>query len=299
MRGTFSDINGRIGTEVIGLDLSRPLPPEQVDEVLALLYTRKVVVFRDQELDDDGQVRFVAQLGVPSQAHPVVASAAGQPHVLPIDSEHGGRSNAWHTDVSFVRTPPKVGCLRAVEIPPRGGDTLFANTATAYADMPESLREQIYDGRALHSNDYDYSEPTTLEPEEAASLHAAFSATTFVTRHPLTRIVEETAERCLYLGAFAQRIEGLGEESSQALVQELQGYVTRPENCLRWKWRPGDVVLWDERSTQHYGVDDYDSQPRRLRRVTLLGEVPQGASGYVSEAVDGDPDAFTYSLHAS
>jgi alpha-ketoglutarate-dependent sulfate ester dioxygenase len=293
VRKTFTDINGRIGTEVAGVDFSQPIEDSLARELEQVLYHRKVLVFRNQHLDDDLHTRFVSHFGALTPAHPVVGSASGQPHVLPVDSEHGGRANSWHTDVSFVRTPPKIGCLRAVEIPLRGGDTLFANTAAAYADMPEKLRERIRDARAAHSNNYDYSQPSTLDPEEAASLHAAFTATKFVTRHPVTRVVEETSEPCLYLGAFARSIEGLSESSSRALIRDLQDYVSRPENCLRWKWSPGDVVMWDERSTQHYGVDDYDSRPRRLRRITVRGTVPRGATGYVSEAVVGNPEAFS------
>ncbi|MEV8100596.1 TauD/TfdA family dioxygenase [Kitasatospora sp. NPDC085879] len=285
-------VGGRIGAEITGLDLAQPLDEQTVTALNEALVAHKALFFRGQHLDDEGQTRFAANFGPLTTAHPTVPSLDGQPNVLAVDSEDGGRANQWHTDVTFVRTPPKASTLRSLVVPPYGGNTLIANTQTAYRDLPEQLREFADRLWAVHTNDYDYAQGKELDDAEAER-RRVFTARTYRTAHPVVRVHPESGERGLFIGGFAERILGLPTAASHDLLRTLQSYVTRPENVVRWRWAVGDVVLFDNRSTQHYAPDDYDDLPRRLHRVTVAGDVPVGVSGEPAYIVEGD-DAAHY-----
>src|SRR5437879_6370654 len=129
-------VTARIGAEVLGLDLTGDLGQDTIDSIRAALNEHKALVFRDVHLDDAGQQRFAGYFGELTKAHPTVASVAGAANVLPVDSEDSGRANHWHTDVTFVLNPPQASTLRSITIPPYGGETLIANAAAAYRDLP-------------------------------------------------------------------------------------------------------------------------------------------------------------------
>ncbi|MET7519721.1 TauD/TfdA family dioxygenase [Streptomyces sp. NPDC005480] len=276
---TVEKVGGRLGAVISGVRLGGDLPPATVAAVRSALLRHKVVFFRGQDhLDEDSHEAFGRLLGTPV-AHPTVPSVDGR-YSFPIDSDHGGRANQWHTDVTFVPAYPAFSILRAVTVPPYGGNTLWANTATAYAQLPESLRTLADGLRAVHSNDYDYAalRPDAV-PEQLERFREVFASTKFLTEHPVVRVHPETGERGLLLGNFVQRIAGLTGRDSRALVDLFQSHIELPENTVRWQWRAGDVAIWDNRATQHYGVDDSDDHERKLRRVTIDGDVPVGVDG--------------------
>ncbi|MCX4696438.1 TauD/TfdA family dioxygenase [Streptomyces sp. NBC_01408] len=282
---TVTKIGGRIGAEIGGVRLGGDLPAATVAEIRAVLLAHKVVFFRGQDhLDEAGHEAFAQLLGAPV-AHPTVPSADGR-YALGIDSHHGARANQWHTDVTFVPAYPAFSILRAVTIPPYGGNTLWANTATAYSHLPEPLRALADGLRAVHSNAYDYAalKPDAL-PEALAQYREVFTSTEFLTEHPVVRVHPETGERTLLLGNFVQRISGLTGRDSRTLQDLFQSHIESPENTVRWQWRSGDVAIWDNRATQHYGVDDSDDHERTLRRVTVDGDVPVGPDGVPSRLI--------------
>lgn len=279
---TVQKVGGRLGAVLTGVRLGGDLPAETVAEIRAALLEHKVVFFRGQDhLDEEQHEAFGQLLGTPV-AHPTVPSADGR-YSFPVDSDHGGRANQWHSDVTFVPAYPAFSILRAVVVPPYGGNTLWANTATAYARLPQPLRRLADELRAVHSNDYDYAalRPDAL-PEQLARFREVFTSTKFLTEHPVVRVHPETGERVLLLGNFVQRIKGLTAPDSRALFQLFQSHIERPENSVRWQWQAGDVAIWDNRATQHYGVDDSDDHERKLRRVTIDGDVPVGVDGRTS-----------------
>ncbi|MFJ6407724.1 TauD/TfdA dioxygenase family protein [Streptomyces hydrogenans] len=299
---TVQKLGGRLGAVISGVHLGGELAPETVAGIRAALLAHKVVFFRGQDhLDEDSHEAFGRLLGTPV-AHPTVPSSDGR-YSFPIDSDYGGRANQWHTDVTFVPAYPAFSILRAVVVPPYGGNTLWANTATAYENLPEPLR-RLADGlRAVHSNAYDYAalRPDAV-PEQLARFRDVFASTKFLTEHPVVRVHPETGERTLLLGNFVQRISGLTGADSRALVDLFQAHVERPENTVRWQWQTGDVAIWDNRATQHYGVDDSDDHVRKLRRVTIDGDVPVGVDGRSSTllAPESVPDpAFGIASGAS
>lgn len=276
---TVQKVGGRLGAVLTGVRLGGDLPADTVAEIRAALLEHKVVFFRGQDhLDEEQHEAFGRLLGTPV-AHPTVPSADGR-YSFPIDSDHGGRANQWHSDVTFVPAYPAFSILRALVVPPYGGNTLWANTATAYARLPQPLRRLADELRAVHSNDYDYAalRPDAL-PEQLARFREVFTSTKFLTEHPVVRVHPETGERVLLLGNFVQRIKGLTAPDSRALLQLFQCHIERPENTVRWQWQAGDVAIWDNRATQHYGVDDSDDHERKLRRVTIDGDVPVGVDG--------------------
>ncbi|GIP44375.1 hypothetical protein J45TS6_28340 [Paenibacillus sp. J45TS6] len=274
-------VAGRIGAEVRGIDLAEDLFPAVVESIQEALLKYKVLFFRDQhQLDDEGQERFAKLLGE-LYAHPTVPVKDGTRAVLELDSAHGGRANAWHTDVTFVEAYPKASILRSVVIPPAGGDTVWANTAAAYEDLSPELKELAGSLRAIHSNAFDYVAPAQQEVarEQTQRKNHVFASTVYQTEHPVVRVHPETGERHLLLGQFVRRISGLRTADSDRIINILQEHVTRLENTVRWSWAVGDVVVWDNRATQHYAINDYGDEHRVVRRVTIAGDIPIGTDG--------------------
>jgi taurine dioxygenase len=283
-------VTANIGAEVVGLDISAELDDGTVAALRAALNEHKALVFRDANLDDAGQQRFARSFGELTGAHPTVASKAGEPNVLPVYSERG-RANHWHTDVTFVVSPPQLSTLRSIVIPPYGGETLIASSAAAYQALPDSLRRFADTLRAVHSNKYDYAVPDL--DEEALQRRKVFTSIEFETVHPVVRVHPVSGERGLFIGGFARRIQGLSEDESREILRILQSYVARPEHVLRWRWSPNELVLFDNRITQHYAIDNYDGLERRLHRVTVAGDIPAGIDGQRSYSLKGDASHYT------
>ena len=286
-------VTARIGARVTGVDITRELDAETVAAIRSALSEHKALVFDATGLDDVGQQRFARHFGELTTAHPTVPALDGEPNILPVDSERGGRANHWHTDVTFVVSPPQASTLRSIVIPPYGGETLIANSAAAYRDLPEPLRAFAETLRAVHTNVYDYAEQVRPRRENYEEQRKVFTSIKFETEHPVVRVHPLTGERGLFIGGFAQRIVGLSAGESRKILDILQAYVTRPENVLRWRWSPNELVLFDNRITQHYAIDNYDDQPRRLHRVTVAGDVPVGVDGRQSSVIEGDASHYT------
>ncbi|MEG9622737.1 MULTISPECIES: TauD/TfdA dioxygenase family protein [Pseudomonas] len=279
-------IAGRIGAEIRGVTLSADLDAATIDAIQAALVQYKVIFFRNQtQLDDQSQEAFAKRLGEPI-AHPTVPVVDGTNYLLQLDGAEGQRANSWHTDVTFIEAYPKASILRSVVAPAFGGDTVWANTAAAYQSLPEPLRELADKLWAVHSNEYDYAgTKPDVDPAKLERYRQVFTSTVYETEHPVVRVHPISGERALQLGHFVKRIKGYSQADSAHLFNLLQGHVTRLENTVRWRWQAGDVAIWDNRATQHYAVDDYGTQPRIVRRVTLGGEVPVGVDGQQSRTL--------------
>jgi taurine dioxygenase len=293
LQENLNRVAGRIGAEVHGVRLGGDLDPATVAAIQAALGRHKVLFFRGQQhLDDAGQESFAAVLGAPV-AHPTVPSKVGSTYLFELDSEHGGRANTWHTDVTFVAAYPKASILRAVTVPPAGGDTVWANTAAAYESLPAPLRGLADGLRAIHSNLYDYAaNRTDVNAEQVKRYREVFASTVYETEHPVVRIHPETGEKTLVLGNFFKQFVGLNTADSARLFNILQDHITRLENTVRWRWAEGDVAIWDNRATQHYAINDYGDQRRIMRRVTLAGDVPVGLDGRPSITHKPEPVAL-------
>lgn len=277
-------VGGRIGAEVRQVRLGAELDDATLDRLKRALARHKVLFFRDQHhLDDAGHQAFGRRWGTPT-THPTAPAQVGD-FLLELDSRHGGKANTWHTDLTFVTAYPAASILRAVTIPPAGGDTVWANTAEAYARLPEPLRQLADTLWAIHSNDYDYAANQTEPDEGTDAYQAEFIATIYEAAHPLVRVHPETGEKTLVLGAFFKQFEGVSASDSRRLYETFQGHITRLENTVRWRWREGDIAIWDNRATQHYAIDDYGNQRRVVRRVTIHGQAPVAVDGRTSRQV--------------
>ncbi|WAJ28011.1 TauD/TfdA dioxygenase family protein [Antarcticirhabdus aurantiaca] len=280
-------VTARVGAEIRGVRLSGDLPEATIAAINAALLAHKVVFFRGQaHLDDAAHEQFARRLGdlVP---HPTQGAFNNSASILNLDSSRGGgRADQWHTDVTFVDAYPKFSVLRGVVIPEAGGDTVWSNTHAAYEALPEPLRRLADTLRAIHSNVYDYAAVRPrASAEERRHYEEVFTSTVYETEHPVVRVHPETGERSLLLGNFVQRFAGLSKRDSAVLYDLFQSYVTAPENTVRWRWQAGDVVIWDNRATQHYAVNDYGDAHRVVRRVTVDGDVPVGVDGRPSTAL--------------
>jgi taurine dioxygenase len=273
-------VAGRIGAEIRGLDLSPHITDDEVAAVRRALVRHKVIFFRAQShFDDAGQEAFAARLGTPV-AHPTVPVAQGSRYLLALDSRDGYAASSWHTDVTFVPDYPEASILRAIEVPAVGGDTLWANTVSAYQELPAPLKALAGELRAVHTNLYDYAAIFAGAPaEQFDASRAVFTATIYETEHPVVRVHPESGERSLIAGHFLKNFVGLNSPDSQRLLAILQEHITRPENTVRWRWRAGDVAIWDNRATQHRAVADFGQTRRHLRRVTLGGPGAVGIDG--------------------
>jgi alpha-ketoglutarate-dependent sulfate ester dioxygenase len=260
---TVDKIGGRIGAVISGIRLSGDLDEAVVARIRGAILDHKVVFFRDQgHLDDADHEAFASLFGQPA-GHP---SATRRVRI--VAEAEGARASNWHSDATYVAAYPSFGMLQAIEIPDYGGETAWANTVSAYANLPASLQRLANELWALH-----------------ATRHA--NGDEFETEHPLVRVHPETGELSLVLGSTIRKIIGVSASDSALLIQLFQDNVTRLENTIRWRWALGDLAIWDNRATQHSAVDDYGDLGRRLRRVIIEGDTPVGGDGRSSTIVRG------------
>ncbi|MEG1234982.1 MAG: TauD/TfdA family dioxygenase [Acinetobacter sp.] len=277
-------INGRIGAVIEGVKLSSSLDATVVQEINQALLKHKVIFFKHQShLDDIEQEAFAARLGTPLN-HPTVPVKQGSNHILELDSR-GARADSWHTDITFLDAYPKASILRSIVAPEVGGNTVWANTTTAYHDLPEELKTLAESLRAIHSNNYDYAAKASVPAEVLAKYKDFFNSTEYETEHPLVRVHPETAEKTLVLGHFFQKFVGYSQADSRRLFDIFQNYVEKLENIVSWRWEAGDIAIWDNRATQHRAINDYGDQHRVVRRVTLEGDIPVGVDGQLSQVI--------------
>jgi alkyl sulfatase len=290
---TVEQLGGRIGARVDGVRLGGDLPETAVAQIRAALLRHKVLFFRAQDhLDDEAHIGFAERFGPLTTAHPTVNT--GSSRVLRVTANKGMAANAWHTDVTFVDRVPAISVLRAVVLPPFGGNTVWANTVAAYDALPEPLKGLVERLWAAHTNSYDYAQRDEENDQPDANYtRDDFVSQIFETRHPVVRVHPETGERSLVLGNFVKGFDGLNSSESTALFHLLQNRVTKLENTIRWTWQPGDVAMWDNRATQHYALADFGEHPREMRRITVAGDVPVSVDGRRSEVVTGDAAVYS------
>lgn len=277
-------VNGRIGAVIEGVTLSSKLDDAVVQEINQALLTHKAIFFKNQShLDDTEQEAFATRLGTPLN-HPTVPVKQGSNHILELDSR-GARADSWHTDITFLDAYPKASILRSIVAPEVGGNTVWANTTTAYNDLPEELKTLADSLRAVHSNNYDYAAKASVPAEVLAKYKDFFNSTEYETEHPLVRVHPETGEKTLLLGHFFKKFVGYSAADSRRLFDLFQNYVEKLENIVSWRWEAGDVAIWDNRATQHRAINDYGDQHRVVRRVTLEGDIPVGVDGQLSQVI--------------
>ena len=279
-------LSGTIGAELRGLDLRRDLDDDTVAAIRSVWLDRKVVFFPGQHLTPEEHLAFAKRFGTPTEGHPVIPALDGHPEVFEIDysaprelyANYGDvarrtRGLDWHTDVTFVERPPVGSILRAVVVPPAGGDTLFSDQVAAYESLSASLQAFLddltatHDGRAAFQGVLDQVGEGAWEGEAVTALEPVV--------HPVVRTHPETGKRSLFVNpGFTSHINELSRAESDALLGFLYEQSVRPEHVVRRHWTAGDIGFWDNRVTQHAVVGDYGDAHRVIQRVTLKGERP-------------------------
>jgi alpha-ketoglutarate-dependent taurine dioxygenase len=263
-----------LGAVVEGVRLAPDMDDATVKGIRAALLEHKVVWFRGQSLDGASLTTVATQFGTPTEAHPVEPSLEGHPEVLPLDSDEGARADVWHSDLTFQESPPLGAILHALEIPPVGGDTMWADMTGAYRSLSAPLRAFVDGLTATHS-------PTKaggyFASRDATGGDAAQATALTATRHPVVRTHPETGDRSLFVNPlFTDKIDGMRRRESETLLALLYESAVAPERVVRWQWEAGDVAFWDNRCTMHYALLDFGPTRRRMLRVALEGEKPIG-----------------------
>ncbi|MBY0568437.1 MAG: TauD/TfdA family dioxygenase [Hyphomonadaceae bacterium] len=264
-----------LGAEVSGVDLRQPLDDATVAAIRAALLKYKVLFFRDQDVSYEDHVRFGRYFGQ-LEGHPVTKHVPGFPEILFIEAADGMKvtkevlpiarpANKWHTDVTFREIPSMGGILRMRTMPPFGGDTIFADTAAIYSDLPPDVKAKIDPLDAEHDIIQSYG--WRVSPEKAAQLRADFPLMV----HPVVRRHPETGEKHLFVNhVFTSRILGLPDAEAKDLLAYLLDRVKAPEYQVRFRWSENAIAFWDNRATQHYGVLDCFPHERVVERVTVM-----------------------------
>lgn len=274
--GTTLDIEAvapALGAEVRGVDLSVPLDEKTVRTLREALCRHLVLFFSDQDLDPEQQADFAAQFGEVTPAHPVLPSIPGHPRVLSIDGRED-RASWWHTDVTFLPTPPLGSILHMREAPELGGDTMWVSLQAAYDGLAEPLRRMCDTLIAWHHDPWFAAE---VDAKGGYEWDGAHHDRLYPTTHPVVRTHPETGRNGLFVNSqFTSFIEGFSKHESAAFLDLLYKHCMRPEFGVRHRWRVGDVAWWDNRATLHYALDDYGDAIRVAQRVTLRGDLPYG-----------------------
>lgn len=262
-----------MGAEIRGVDLARPLPDADFAVIRRALVDYGVIVLRGQDLPPDRHIAFTTRFGDPD-IHPLTQfHLPGHPEILvlsnrlkadgsPVGLQDAGRY--WHTDVSFLPEPALGSLLYAVEIPPEGGDTLFASQFAAWEALPASMQDRLRGRRAVHG----------LNRITAPKFTDAQLAAVVPVPHPIARTHPESGRLALYAGRFALAIEGMDEGESADMLAFLYDHAAQEDFQYRHVWQKGDLVMWDNRSVLHHATSFDPQHIRHMHRTTVVGDAP-------------------------
>ncbi|MGW8064026.1 TauD/TfdA dioxygenase family protein [Streptomyces ziwulingensis] len=259
-----------IGAEIRGVDLTRPLGAALREELNRALLEWKVLFFRGQHLTSDQQRAFAGHWGE-LETNPLLATGPSEDVVRfdKGDTATPTYENVWHSDVTFRERPALGAVLQLREVPPFGGDTMWADMAAAYDNLPQEVKDRIDGARAVH--DFIPGFARFYGPERLVPHQEALPPV----EHPVVRTHPETGRRMLFVNtSFTTRITGMDRDESDRLLRFLFQQAHVPEYQVRFRWQPGDVAFWDNRATQHYAVGDYGSDRRVAERVAIEGDRP-------------------------
>jgi taurine dioxygenase len=249
-------LSGAGGAEISGIDVARELDSDAVREIRDALNEHCVVFFRDQDLDADGHKTFARRFGE-IFVHPLPNDETADPEVVMVRREPGDASyfgESWHADTTLSDEPPMGTILYGIEIPPYGGDTLFANQYLAYDTLSDGMKRMLSGLRAVHCHP---------GAPETGSLH------------PVVRTHPETGRKMLFVNEYhTNRFEGMTEAERRPLLAFLFEHGNRPEFTFRFRWQKGSIAFWDNRSTKHIALDDIGPFRRLMRRIQIRGDKP-------------------------
>ena len=252
-----------IGVEITGLNL-KTINNDQSEQIKENFLESSVVVIRNQDLNP-ADLKQISNLWGKALIHPVFKGIEGHPEIIEIRN-YGEKyhTNAhWHSDVTFEEAPPDATLLYSLEVPKEGGDTLFSSQHLAYDELDSNLKSKLFDKKAVHSN-AGVLMLSGGDPKKAKTVE-----------HPIFREHPETGRKALYVTeAFVQSIKGLESKESQEILCNLYEHACNERYIYRHKWLKGDLVVWDNRSVQHFAEHGYGNQTRTMHRLTTSGSKP-------------------------
>jgi len=273
---TVRPLSGAIGAEIDGVNAASDLDQPSVDAIREALLKFNVIFLRDQELTSAQYLAFASRFGVPNE-YPLLPGLPDFPLITPVikrENETVNFGGVWHTDTTYLQEPPSATLLLAREVPPVGGDTLFANLYKAYESLSDGMR-RLLDGLAAINSSRKADAVRTRE-DRVQEADDAQGNEEFVSEHPVVRTHPETGRKALYVNvAHTQRFGGMTEEESAPLLHFLYAHCVKPEFTCRFSWRPGSIAIWDNRCALHNPVNDYDGYLRIMHRITLKGDTPR------------------------
>jgi taurine dioxygenase len=264
-------LGATIGAELQGIKLGPDLTDGAIAEIRQALLDYKVIFFRDQpQLTPAGHVAFAKRFG-DLEVHPFIPANQEHPELVRFEKspEIGGFENGWHSDVSWREVPSMGAILRAVDVPPSGGDTLFSDMYAAYDGLEPELRAQVDDLIAVH--DYSQVFGYAIPEEKRAEMRETYPPV----EHPVVRTHPETGRKLLYVNRFfVHHIVGVEAAESDRLIDKLARRAELPEHQCRFRWEPHSVAFWDNRAVQHYASSDYYPARRVMERASVIGDRP-------------------------
>jgi taurine dioxygenase len=269
-------VAGALGAEVQGIDLKKALGNKAVfAELRRLWLEHQVLFFRGQDLAPAEFMAFAEHFGTPVE-YPMVKGLPDFPRIIEVkklEHERNAFGAVWHSDTVYLERPPMASMLIARELPPYGGDTLFANMYLAFESLSPSLQKILESLRAVNSSAK--ADVTKTREDRIRTGGTEEARKEFVVEHPVVRTHPETGRKALYVNpAHTVRFAGWTEEESAGLLKFLFEHQVRPEFTCRFSWQPGSIAFWDNRCAMHNPVNDYHGFKRLMHRITLAGDVP-------------------------
>lgn len=265
-----------LGAEIHGIDLREDLSDAMLAEIRAIWLDRAVVFFRGQDLSPRELVRVARRFGEVVE-YPFVKGLDEAPEVIPVvklEHERVNFGGVWHTDTAYLDQPPMATMLVAREIPPVGGDTMFASGVAAWEALSDGMKALLRPLRAVNSSAKADVSKTREDRRRDSGRDDAKGV--YEALHPVVREHPETGRLALYVNAgHTSRFEGMTEEESAPLLDFLFRHQVKPEFTCRFRWEPGSVAFWDNRQALHYPLNDYHGHRRLMHRVTLAGDAPR------------------------
>ena len=265
-----------LGLRALQRRLTRPLSDNQFEQLYHAVLRHQVVFLRDQAITPQQQ-RALAQRFGELHIHPVYPHAEGVDEIIVLDTHNDNPpdNDNWHTDVTFIETPPAGAILAAKELPSTGGDTLWTSGIAAYEALSVPFRQLLSGLRAEHDFRKSFPEYKYRKTEEEHQRWREAVAKNPPLLHPVVRTHPVSGKQALFVNeGFTTRIVDVSEKESEALLSFLFAHITKPEFQVRWRWQPNDIAIWDNRVTQHYANADYLPQRRIMHRATILGDIP-------------------------
>jgi taurine dioxygenase len=268
-------VAGNIGAEIAGIDLARDLDEATVSELRRLWLEHLVLFFRNQSLDS-AQFMAVAERFGPVSEYPFVKGLEDYPNITPVvklEHERVNFGGVWHSDTTYLEIPPMATMLLARELPPAGGDTLFANQYLAYDTLSDGMKRLLSGLRGVSSSAK--ADVTRTREDRIADRGTSNAKRVFEQAHPAVRTHPETGRKALYVNtAHTLRFEDMSEVESAPILDYLFEHQIRPEFTCRFRWQVGSLALWDNRCAMHNPINDYHGFRRVMHRITLKGDRP-------------------------